>query len=86
MNLISVEFFIFFLIIFIIYYLLPGKLQWMWLLLAGMYFDYRNAAPIQCLVFAVFLILNYIPSLNITPIPNIKIEDIDLDFYKKIKN
>ena len=66
MDLISVEFFIFFLIILTVYYLLPGKLQWMWLLLAGMYFYYKNAAPVQCLVFAVFLILNYIASLNIT--------------------
>lgn len=66
MSLISIEFFIFFLIIFIVYYLLPGKLQWMWLLLGGMYFYYKNAEPIQCLVFIVFLILNYVASLNIT--------------------
>ena len=66
MSLISIEFFIFFLIVLIIYYLLPGRLQWIWLLLAGMYFYYKNATSVQCAVFVIFLILNYIASLNIT--------------------
>lgn len=66
MSLISIEFFIFFLTVFIIYYLLPGRLQWMWLLIAGAYFYYRNASPLQCLIFVCFLVLNYAASLNIT--------------------
>lgn len=66
MSLISLEFFIFFLAVLIVYYLLPGKLQWVWLLLAGMYFYYRNATLLQCLVFVIFLVINYIASINVT--------------------
>lgn len=66
MSLISLDFFIFFLLIFTVYYLLPGKLQWVWLLIAGLFFYYRNASPLQCVVFLGFLIVNYLASLNIT--------------------
>ncbi len=66
MSLISVEFFIFFLIVLAVYYLLPGKLQWMWLLVAGGFFYYLNATPIQCVVFLAFLVINYAASLKIT--------------------
>ena len=66
MSLISVDFFIFFLIVLIIYYILPGRLQWMWLLLAGMFFYYKNATPLQCVIFVIFLIINYLASINVT--------------------
>lgn len=64
MSLISLEFFIFFIIVLTVYYILPGKLQWMWLLICGMYFYYKNATYVQCLVFIIFLVINYIASLR----------------------
>ena len=66
MSLISIEFIVFFLGVMVIYYLLPGKLQWVWLLIAGAFFYYKNASMIQCIVFAAFLLVNYLASLNIT--------------------
>ena len=66
MSLISLDFFIFFLIVMIVYYLLPGRLQWVWLLIAGGVFYYLNATPLQACVFLVFLTVNFIASLNIT--------------------
>ncbi len=65
MSLISVEFIVFFLGVMIIYYLLPGKLQWAWLLIAGAFFYYKNASITQCIVFIIFLLINYLASLNI---------------------
>ena len=66
MALISLEFIIFFLGVMIIYYLLPGRLQWVWLLMAGAFFYYKNASLLKCLVFIAFLFINYAASLNIT--------------------
>ena len=66
MSLISLEFFAFFLIVLAVYYLLPGRFQWMWLLIAGGYFYYKNASTVQCLIFIGFLVLNYLASLRIT--------------------
>jgi len=40
MSLISVEFFLFFFLICVIYFLLPAKAQWVWLLIAGLAFYY----------------------------------------------
>ncbi len=62
MSVISLEFFIFFLIVFIIYYFLPGSLQWIWLLFASMYFYIKNASTLQCVVFFIFIAVNYITS------------------------
>ena len=66
MSLISLEFTVFFIIVMIVYFMLPGRLQWMWLLIAGGVFYYFTASPVQCVVFVLFLILNYAASLRIT--------------------
>ncbi|MCR4806898.1 MAG: hypothetical protein K5857_04415 [Lachnospiraceae bacterium] len=66
MSLISVEFIVFFLAVMVVYYLLPGKLQWVWLLLAGSFFYYKNASITQCIVFVLFLLINYLASLRIS--------------------
>jgi D-alanyl-lipoteichoic acid acyltransferase DltB (MBOAT superfamily) len=66
MSLISLEFIAFFLIVMIVYFLLPVRLQWMWLLAAGGVFYYFSASTLQCIVFVVFLILNYAASLKVT--------------------
>ena len=62
MNLISVEFFVFFLIVIIVYFILPGKMQWVWLLLCGGFFYYKNASLIQSLIFLILLLINYLAS------------------------
>ena len=66
MSLISVEFFVFFILVMLVYYLLPGRFQWIWLMLAGFYFYYKNATTLQCVIFLVFLLFNFIASVNIT--------------------
>lgn len=66
MSLISLEFTVFFLIVMIVYFMLPAKMQWLWLLIAGAVFYYFNATALQCLVFAVYLAVNYAASLRIT--------------------
>ncbi len=59
MSVISLEFFVFFLIVLIIYYILPAKLRWIWLFLSSVAFYVRSASSYQCVLFLVFLLLNY---------------------------
>lgn len=59
MSLISLEFFAFFLIVALVYYLLPGKLQWVWLLISGMYFYYKGASMVQMLIFIFYIGINW---------------------------
>ena len=66
MSLISIEFFVFFLIVLVIYYILPGKLQWLWLLFAGLFFYYKDATTLQCVIFLIYLMINYAASLKMT--------------------
>ncbi|MCR5507306.1 MAG: hypothetical protein K6F34_01330 [Lachnospiraceae bacterium] len=66
MSLITLEFFAFFLAVTVVYYLLPGKIQWVWLLAAGLFFYYKNADTVQCLIFVLFLSVNYLASLKMT--------------------
>lgn len=63
MSLISLQFIIFFIAVLIIYYLLPGKLQWAWLLLASALFYYSNATVTQCIVFLIYLVINWYVTL-----------------------
>ncbi|MCR4923834.1 MAG: hypothetical protein K5931_07480, partial [Lachnospiraceae bacterium] len=63
MNLISIEFFVFFILVVIIYFLLPGKLQWLWLLISSGFFYFKNANTDQCLVFLAILAVNYLGTM-----------------------
>lgn len=62
MSVISLDFIVFFLGVLIIYYLLPQKLQWIWLLVASGLFYCVNATWIQSLLFALYLLINWIMS------------------------
>lgn len=66
MTLISLNFFIFFLIIMLVYFILPGKIQWAWLLLASMYFYYTISEKSQFYIFIGIIILNWLFSLFLT--------------------
>ncbi len=65
MELISLDFLIFYLLVIIVYFLLPGKLQWIWLLIASGFFYYKNATPLQCLSFVIILLVNYLAAFFI---------------------
>ncbi len=65
MSLISLQFLIFFILVLLVYYILPGKVQWIWLLLASCAFYFVNASWKQSLIFILFLCLNYAASLFI---------------------
>lgn len=67
MSLISVQFWIFFVFILSVYYFLPGRLQWVWLLLASSAFYASSASWQQSLFFLGFLLCNYAASRLITP-------------------
>ncbi len=66
MSLISIDFFVFFLILLVVYYMLPAGLQWIWLLIGGAFFYYKNATVTQCIIFLAILLINYVASLNMT--------------------
>lgn len=63
MSLISLPFFLFFLITTFVYYVLPQKLQWVWLLFVSAYFYYSNATYAQDFLFIAFLLINWSVSL-----------------------
>ena len=62
MGLLSIQFYIFFLIVLTVYYLLPGKCQWMWLLAASLFYYFTNSNIQQLIVFACIIIINFIGS------------------------
>ncbi len=62
MSVISLEFFVFFLIVLTIYYVLPGRLQWIWLLLTSVFFYINNAEWIQFLFFFIYVAANWLAS------------------------
>lgn len=64
MSVVSLEFFVFFLLVAIVYYILPGRFQWIWLLLASLYFYIDNSAWYQALFFFIYVLVNYLLSLG----------------------
>lgn len=60
MSIISLNFFIFFFIIMTVYYLIPGKVQWMWLLCVSLYFYAYHYEFIHTVIFLIIIILNYL--------------------------
>lgn len=63
MSFLSLDFLFFASLVAIIFLLLPGKLQWMFLLLASGVFYYKCSAWYQAVNLIIFLLLNYILSL-----------------------
>ena len=59
MSIISLNFFIFFFIIMTIYYLIPGKVQWIWLLLVSLFFYAYHVDIIQTIIFIAIIMINY---------------------------
>lgn len=63
MSIISLNFFIFFILVMLVYYLLPGRVQWIWLLLASIFFYvYKTYIP-QSVIFLLFVIVNWASSV-----------------------
>lgn len=70
MSLVSLEFAVFILITALIYFILPGKFQWLALFLASVFF-YINKSPwYQSVNFLIFLTINYLISLAIVRFKN----------------
>lgn len=72
MSILSLEFALFFAITAIIYFIVPGKIQWIVLLLSGIYYLYCSCPSYQRAVFLVFIIVNYIVSILISGSSNKK--------------
>lgn len=60
MTLISLEFIIFFTIVAVIYFVLPQKLQWIWLMLSSLYFYYTISNIVQFAGFLFIILINWI--------------------------
>ena len=65
MSLISLEFFIFLLLICVVYFLLPARFQWVWLLIASIVFYYRLSyySAFGYISFLVIVLVNWAGSL-----------------------
>ncbi|MBR4168973.1 MAG: MBOAT family protein [Lachnospiraceae bacterium] len=63
MSLISAPFFIFFAIVVLVYYLLPGKLQWIWLFLSSMVFYYQSSTWQQMVLFLFYILINWLAAM-----------------------
>jgi len=71
----SLTFLLFFLLVLFIYYLLPQKGKWCWLLLSSIVF-YMWAKPILIIIPFVIIIVNYISGIQITNCKNLHTKKI----------
>lgn len=67
----SIIFALFFLIVSVIYYILPGKLQWVWLLMSGIFF-YAYTGTAYILVPAFIILITYFAAIYIERMPTQK--------------
>ena len=67
MSVLSLDFFIYVFLVLAAYYILPGKFQWVVLLVSSLYFYFTKAPLYQCVVFCIFLLVNYIASIHLNP-------------------
>lgn len=65
MSLLSVQFLIFFLLIMTVYYILPGRFQWIWLFACSIFYFYITSSKYSTILFIVFCLLNWIASLYV---------------------
>lgn len=70
MSIISLNFFILFLIVVLVYYLLPESHQWVWLFVVSLFFYYKNSTLSQCILFIFFLMVNFAGSVLIGKDPD----------------
>lgn len=61
MSLISLDFFILFFIVCAVYFLLPARFQWVWLLMAslGFYYSQMYSSTAGCIYFLVIILINW---------------------------
>lgn len=62
MSIISLSFYVFFFIIMLVYYILPGKFQWMWLFCVSVFYYSYNVSAAQTLIFVTFILFNWASS------------------------
>lgn len=72
MSIISLNFYIFFLVVLAVYYLLPKGTQWIWLLVASIYYYSYKTSPAQLIIFIAFLLINWVSSLYCSRLENRK--------------
>lgn len=63
MTLISLEFLLFFIVVMTVYYLLPGKVQWIWLLITSLYFYFSISTTSQFIEFLLIILINWVAAL-----------------------
>lgn len=64
MTLISLKFFVFFMIVMAVYFCLPGKIQWIWLLASSLVFYYSSSNPVQFAEFLLIILINWAAALK----------------------
>lgn len=67
MSILTLDFFVFTFIVLLLYYIIPDKYRWAVLLISSLYFYIDKTPWYQGVSFAVFLLLNYIASLYLSP-------------------
>ena len=67
MSVLTLDYFVFLIIVLLLYYLLPAKFQWVLLLVSSLFFYINKAAWYQSLAFFVFILINYLASLYLEP-------------------
>ena len=59
MSVNTLSFLLFFTIVAIVYFILPQKIQWAWLMLASLYFYFKNESPVNFLIFLAIVLVNW---------------------------
>lgn len=72
MSILSLDYFVFILLLLVIYYIVPNRFRWVILLISSIFYYFDKTPWYQWASFLVFLIINYIASLFLTPEKNNK--------------
>lgn len=65
MSIFSFEFLVFFLVVMVIYFCMPGKYQWVVLLCASLFYIIKGSTLLQIAIWAVYIAVNYAAALEI---------------------
>lgn len=63
MSINTLSFFLYFILFAFIYFILPQKIQWFWLLFGSLYFYWKGESIQRFIIFLIFILINYFASL-----------------------
>ena len=59
----SLPFLLFFIMVMIVYFLLPGSFQWIWLLMGSLFYYWMNDTPAGLVIFLIIVLINYLATM-----------------------